>query len=247
MPARHQKNVWNNVHPRAYQSSHQIKARTQWQSYNRYAYKNQRGQIRHLAIRGIRKICCPKGNQTTHKEQQLQQIISQVCQFIFIFFCVRALSSFQIVLELLLAATTLQLDQIQPKMDSQPRKTESDNSKEENKWNMYRDKSASPSDNEEPPASASTTDLKLETPTTPVVAAAPIQYVAITQQLPGYSIDKFSGDNISQFLEDYDTFADIYQLQGLNKIKTIMAYCSPKYREIIKLSKPYKQAIEDHD
>jgi hypothetical protein len=59
-------------------------------------------------------------------------------------------------------------------MDSQLRKTESDDSKEENKWNMYWDKSASLLDNEEPPASASTTDLKLETPATPVVAAAPI-------------------------------------------------------------------------
>jgi hypothetical protein len=75
----------------------------------------------------------------------------------------------------------------------------------------------------------------------------PIQYVAIGQQHPGYSIDKFLGDNISQFLEDYNTLADIYQLEGLGKIKTIIAYCSPKYQEIIKLSKPYKKAIKDHN
>lgn len=170
-----------------------------------------------------------------NKGQELHQLIGEILQPLLVFLCLKALSGFQIIVKFLLAIVIVHLSQELPFMNTLPE-------------NSFREKRSDESDSDEKSPSNSESEPKQQdTPITPPITAAPVQYVAINQQNSGYNIDKFSGNNISQFLEEYDTLADIYLLQGLNKIRTMIAYCTPRFREIIKVSKPYEQAMKDHD
>jgi hypothetical protein len=115
-----------------------------------------------------------------------------------------------------------------------------------NQWTMREEQSnTSSTSNEETPAERSTEGPSKQPEQPPINIQ--VSRMGERPQLPARNIAPFDGTNISEFLDEYDSVMDYYDVHGYYRITTLLTYCNHKQREVIRPSKAYTDAKKNQD
>src|SRR4051812_45696707 len=75
-------------------------------------------------------------------------------------------------------------------------------------------------------------------------STAPV-YASQLSPYPAESVPAFDGNNVTDFIEQFEDLAKFYRYSDSAMINRITAYCKPRQREMIQASYEYEKAVAD--